>query len=143
MTILKTLLVGSHFVPPAKQFLEHLRGGTAVTLVRDSENPYDDHAIRVLVRTREVPDSQREELGLKLPGTGHDLDEMLVSDEPVMLGHLAASGGKPLLKAKLVDTSLVGNLEFWPCEAAFASEGAAKLMFDGTGMTLVVWESGE
>ncbi len=141
MTKLTGLLVGSHYVPPAKIFLEHLRGGTPLTLVKEPENPYDDHAIKVLVRASEVPLSQHDEMRVKLPGMGFDWDEMLAEDQPVPLGHLGASGAKPLLKARLVDDSLVGTLEFWPQDEAFATEGACRLMFDGSGMTLVVWEA--
>ena len=140
MTKLKTLLVGSHFVPPAKILLEHLKGGTPLTLVREPENPYDDHAVKVYCKPSDVPLSQREELALKLPGTGNDWEEMLASNAPVCLGHLSSNNGKPILKARLVDPELVGNLDCWEHDELFSGEAPVFLHFDGTGMTLVVGE---
>lgn len=128
MTKIRTLLVGSHFVPPAKLLLEHLPSGTELTLVPEPENPYDEHAIKVVVNAREVPESQRAELGAKLPGAGCDLEELDAQGE-WQLGHIAKEGGKPLVKAGLHEGTLTveaamregairARLVFWPNGAA-------------------------
>lgn len=134
MAKLFSILVGAHFVPPAKFFLEHLPAGTSLRLEPDPENPYDENAIVVMVRPQAVPEGQRAELGVKIPGMGFDLDELLMANEWLRLGHVASSGGKPLLKAKLVRDDLVGNIEFL---AVMNGPTEASLAFDGSGLILV------
>lgn len=132
MTTLTTLLVGQHYHPPAKILLEHLPAGASLRLIHYAENPYDERAIGVWVEPKELPESQWPELEVKLPGQGFDLKEMLQSNEPLMLGHCAASGGKPLGKALLARSDLVSNAEIFdllPCNA--------RLVFDGSGATLI------
>lgn len=132
MTTLIGLLVGSHFTPPAKALLEHLPMGTKLTLTRDIENPYDELAVHVLLSDpASIPESQHAELSAKLPGMGFDLIEIM-RGEPVVLGHLGASEGKPLAKARLNNPTLVGTREF--IEAGL---GPATLAFDGAGNVLV------
>lgn len=129
-----TLLVGWHFHPPAKLLLEHLPAGASLRLTHDDENPYDERAISVWVNPGALPAAQHEELRVKLPGMGFDLDEVLAGP-PVMLGYVAASEGKPLEKARVVRGDLVGNAELFeqlPCEG--------RLAFDGSGMALVIVE---
>lgn len=134
MAKLFSILVGAHFVPPAKFFLEHLPAGTSLRLEPDRENPYDENAIVVLVRPQSVPEGQRAELGVKIPGMGFDLGELLMANDWLRLGHVASSGGLPLLKARLVRDDLVGNMEFL---AVMNGPTEASLAFDGSGLILV------
>lgn len=126
---MKSLLVGSHFHPPAKAILEALPAGTPLTLLAEPENPYDSNAILVHLSPADVPTSAYAGLESSLPGFGMSLDELLRTDFVVM-GHVAASGNK-----NLKNTDLQCNLDFhkaiteWPA--------GASLGFDGDGKPLV------
>lgn len=122
--IIKTLLVGSSFHPPAILLLQNLPSWAELVLAPEPENPYDAGAIKVSVGIEQIPAARHEELEGLLPGCGMTLSELLA--EPFwMLGHVAASGGKPLEKAGLrAGTAEVGEamaggrakarLFFWP-----------------------------
>lgn len=112
---LTSLIVGSHFVPPAKALLAALPAGTALLLRAEPENPYDSDAILVL-----LPEGVAEEL-MALPGLEDALMEQgatveqVLSTLPLILGHIAASGGKPLAKAASAEAglpSLTGTIEW-------------------------------
>lgn len=115
-----TLLVGSHFHPPAKTLLEHLPVGTVLELRAEPDNPYDEHAIAVMLRSSSIPESQHEVLAEALPSQGSSLEEILAAPE-WFIGHIAASEGKPLIKAAESGAeNLVGTREierFLPCNA--------------------------
>lgn len=126
------LLVGSHFVPPSKLLLENLPQGTKIRLLADPENPYDQNAIKVLLPPGGIPVERHEKLAEALPAMGWTLEDVLGADV-LMLGHLAASDGKPLQKVQQSDPQIVGNKEF--LEAGLEGEG--ELLFDGSGMVLI------
>lgn len=105
MTELTSLLVGMHFHPPAKLLLASLPAGASLQLQREPDNPYDENAISVWLSPGEIPESQHSKLDEELGGFGFDLAEIL-QGEALMLGHVAATGGKPLK-----GTSYAGNLE--------------------------------
>ena len=138
MTQITSLLVGMHFRPPAKLLLAALPAGTQVELRAEPENPYDSNALAVWASPSQVPESQHEALRAEMPGSGFDWDELLASNEPLQLGYVAASGGKPLAAAGLS----TGNVEFLealrtPGEAGL---GFARLSFGPDGsprLTLV------
>jgi hypothetical protein len=124
--MLKSLLVGVHFHPPAKLILASLPAGTPVSLVPEPENPYDPDAIQVYVDPSHIPASERPGLELALPGMGQDLVSILTQDS-ILLGHVAATGGKPLLKA---GPGFVGTLEFAGLRSArlgFSPDGSPTL----------------
>ena len=136
MTYLISPIVGSHFAPPAKILLEHLPAGASLLLEPEPDNPYDENALLVLVDPAALPESQYPELELKLPGMGHSLEELLSSGKNLVLGHVAASGGKPLLKAAAKGKAYVGTLEF----LALLRNGTAReasLGFDEEGLPVV------
>lgn len=145
MTSLLTLLVGSHFVPPAKALLSNLPRGISLLLEHDPGNPYDENAVKVLLWPAAIPAMVYEELELALPGMGSSLEEVLASPEGLMLGHLAKSGGGPLLKYLAAQGGdLVGNVEFLEVmrETETSGEGySAKLEFDGAGNPMVSLEA--
>lgn len=103
-------LVGARQRPPAQALLEALPAGAQLGLQPEPENPYDSSAVRVMVGPEEISWSQ--ELEEKLEGYGFTREE-LEAVELIQLGYLAASGGKPLEKARqAVDgAGLVGNAE--------------------------------
>lgn len=131
-------LVGDHFHPPASLVLKHLPTGSRLQLEPDPGNPYDEFAVKVLVDPGEIPESQFGALGnfeFGLPSMGLTL-EQLQSSGPIWLGHLAASGGKPLAKALAAEPGLVGNREVLDlmkdpdhrAELAFAPDGKPRVV---------------
>lgn len=85
-------LVGMHFRPPAAQVLAALPLGTTVQLIPEPSNEYDRNAVRVVVDLHEVG-YKTAVLEAMLTGTGFTLAE--VASQPLQLGYLAATGGKP------------------------------------------------
>lgn len=138
MTKITSLLVGMHFRPPAKQVLAVLPSGCQLLLSPEVDNPYDPNALKALVWAGEIPESVRDDLSQCLDGTGTTLEELLASEEPLWLGYVAASGGKPLAKAGLQQ----GNKEFLELMAS-APEHQASLAFDPAGEPLVRLTDGE
>lgn len=111
------LLVGTHFNPVGRMVLKHLPGSTPLILEPDPTNPYDEHAVIVRVDPKEIPESEWAQLShpdAGLPLAGATLEQVL-SEGPVMLGHVGRTGGKPLEKAKAqwpeLAATLVGNQE--------------------------------
>ena len=115
--MVKTLLVGDFQYPPAKLLLQNIPGGTELLLEPEPDNPYDVNAIKVRVRTDDIPATRDSELEMLLPGAGLTLSELRMEPQ-WMLGYVAANGGKPLAKAGLTQ----GNLEI----GAMLREGQCK-----------------
>jgi hypothetical protein len=132
-------IVGAHFVPPAKILLEHLPSGASLLLEPEPDNPYDENAMLVMVEPSALPESQYAELELKLPGMGHTLEELLLGGKNLVLGHVAASGGKPLLKAIALGKAYAGTLEFLSA-IRNGEAGEASLGFDEDGLPVVKLE---
>lgn len=130
-------IVGAYHRPPAKTILQFLPGGAQITLVKEPENPYDPSAIKVFVDPTQVPESQLSELTNALPLQGYTI-EQIMSGGPIQLGYIAASGGKPLAKAKEANggVELVGNQEIgeWALET-----DEAQLGFAPDGLPLVLF----
>lgn len=136
-------IVGSHFHPPAKLVIEALPAGCQLGLERDRENPYDPEAIKVTVVLGAELTISDEGLADRIAQTGFDLTELCQSDEPMMLGHVAASSGKPLGKRHSQGFSdEVGNQEIGGA-IDNSSSWSAKLGFAGDGQALVLVESEE
>ena len=109
---LRSIIVGSHFSPPAKVLLKCIPAGARVALRAEPENPYDSNAIQVTIRGSELHEGALRGEETALAGTGFGADEVLARAEPWVLGHVAASNGKPLAKATpTVGFVLVGTLE--------------------------------
>lgn len=131
-------LVGSFAKRGAELILEHLPAGCPLLLDPEPDNPYDANAIRVLVSASSIPESERPALSEELPNFGLSLEELLASGIPVpdkeypgpvvWLGFIAASGGKPLAKAR---SGLVGNSEVLSLLAA--GPASAILRFGPSG----------
>lgn len=109
---LTSLLVGAHFNPPAKTLLTHLPAQCPLTLEPDPENPYDAGAIKVMLDPDDIPESQHQALAEALPLQGATLEQVM-SAGLIQLGHIARSGGKPLLQAEQkLGMKFAGNAEF-------------------------------
>lgn len=138
MTTLLAPLVGSFNKPPAQTVLKHLPSGAGLILVPEPENPYDPAAIKVMVEPSTLPESQWSQLEVELPLQGATL-EQLMSSGPVFLGYIAASGGKPLSKAREANPGqqLVGNREVAEFDGAAMQAVSVKLRFGLDGKPLV------
>lgn len=142
MAKLTLLLVGTHFHPPAKTLLEALPAGCPLELLAEPDNPYDENAVKCQLGPEwadwlmEQAPSVRESLEASLPNQGATLEQVL-STLPLMLGHVGASGGKPLAKAggEAGMPTLSGNRELleagpnWPLPA--------KLAFSPAGTSII------
>jgi hypothetical protein len=92
--------------------LQVLRRGTRLRLAPEPENPYDPKAIRVLVSLGdELPVVMCGALAGALEGTGHELNDLMSSTEPLHLGYIADSDGKPMAKLRAAGFTGVGNAE--------------------------------
>lgn len=109
MTKYTTLIVGTHFRPPAKQVLAHLASGAQLSLFEDNENPYDAAAIRVMLDPATViPESEFPSLESELLEVGVTL-EQLISGDLIHIGFVPAQDGKPLARARQAEPGLLGN----------------------------------
>lgn len=70
-------LVGMHFRPPAKALLAALPSDHPLELVPEPENPYDQNAIAVYLRSATVSQQALAELGETLPPMGCDVESFL------------------------------------------------------------------
>lgn len=136
-------IVGSHFVPPAKALLEHAPAQARVTVRPERDNPHDGNAVTVHITFGEIPHSQWDELRIKMAGYGFDLDDCDESTE-FALGHIAASGGKPIGKIEMTTgLSLAGTIELAALVGAEWTEREGTLQFGGGGEPLVQIDEGE
>ena len=108
---MRLLLVGMHFNPPAKIVLQALPSGAKVELRPELTNPYDENAVEVWVSPGEIEEAVLKLNATKLMDSGFDVDEIMKGDA-LRLGHIGASGKKPILKAALTVAGLQGNVEF-------------------------------
>ncbi len=134
------LLVGMHFRPPAKIILGALPSGTTLYLKPEPENPYDENAVAVYVKSESIPEEQQTFISGALPGAGFTIEEVMAQPE-WHLGYLAATGGKPLLK----NPEYSGNLAFGEAiraKLANSSDCPANLAFDGAGQAIVTFQPG-
>lgn len=134
---LKTILVGSHFVPPAKLLLQALPSEARVELRPEPDNPYDPLAIKVFVDPSEINADALRLLEEPLAASGFSIDEVVNSPEVICLGHVAATDGKPLAKAsaasglKLVGTtSILNSFAKWAQQVTPEPLGARLLFQD-------------
>jgi len=129
-------LVGMHFHPPAKALLEALPSGAALWLERDPGNAYDPWAIKVLVEPWQIPESQHQELSLKVEGYGLSLEEVLRAEE-WWLGFCASKPPKGFQPEWTLAPELAPLLDQAPGQAT------AKLSFAPAGTPLVWVEVGQ
>ena len=96
------LLVGQWFNKPSPTLLRCLPDGAGVTLRGDPDNPYDSEAIKVVLESPHLALSPSKlddpSVAEELLAAGWTLGDLLLQSE-FLLGHVAASGRKPLEKA--------------------------------------------
>ena len=95
-------LVGAHFRPPARALLSCLPAGAALRLLREPDNEYDTNAIKVIVETTSIPESQYTQLELLASGFGWSLEQILAQRE-WPLGYVAAKTGEAARLAPRLD----------------------------------------
>jgi hypothetical protein len=79
-------IVGSHFRPPAKAFIQSLPVGQLLLLRREPTNPYDENAIMVRVVTEALPQGDQgdifwEDFLVISVGMGYYQDNVLEEEE--------------------------------------------------------------
>lgn len=137
---MKVILVGMHFNPPSKTLLASLREGAEVELRREDGNVYDSAAVEVWVERSEFDWEILEELVEELEASGTTLRDLRERKE-WRLGHVGASNGKPLAKARrLTGEELYGNVEL---RMKWRDEAFPKGRLQQTGDGLVAIEIGE
>lgn len=137
MANLTALLVGAHFRPPAKQLLAALPTCTPLALVPEPDNPYDEHAIKVLLPVASLPDPSTPEgelMNAALTGTGTSLEDLHLADEPLHLGYLPTATNKQHLQGIASGLTLQSNQDIsarlagqdppWSAELCFTPEGS-------------------
>lgn len=139
MQIIRCPLAGAYHRPPAKTILGALPQGCELKLDPEPQNPYDEYAIRVLVRTGAIPASQYAMLEAELPNSGSSLDDLLTQAE-VMLGYLSSSTSRAGQKTLAESPGCQGNITVGDAIAtaqAHQWDWFAELAFDAAGKPLV------
>lgn len=136
---LTSLLVGSHFRPPAKLVIASLPAGYRLRLDPEPSNEYDSNgaAIKVLCNPSQIPASQHQQLADELPNCGWDLTELLAAEE-LFLGYVAAERNKDLLAGQRQGHQWISNVQFLAVPGLPAA--SAVLAFAQDGKALVVLE---
>lgn len=131
-------LVGMHFRPPAKAILQSLPTGYPLELRPEPSNPYDQNAIAVWIDARFLSNDAIDELTSTLPGSGHDIEELL-SQRWWHIGYMAREDAakhqqdigfalQALREDALTNDGLV--LTGYPAKLSFNGEGKPHLTFD-------------
>jgi len=81
-------LVGMFFRPPAKAILAHLPSSCPLEIQPEPDNPFDENALQVFVKSTDIPPSQHEDLRADAAGMGFDLEAILAQPE-WHLGYIA------------------------------------------------------
>jgi hypothetical protein len=81
-------LVGMFFRPPAKAILAHLPSSCPLEIQPEPENPHDENALQVFVKSTDIPPAQHEDLRADAAGMGFDLETILSTPE-WHLGYIA------------------------------------------------------
>jgi hypothetical protein len=96
----QSAIVGMHFRPPAKHLVKALPMGIPLILVPDPLNPYDEHAVKVMLDLHDIPEDQEksfwEEVTPLLKGTGCNKEELLI--EPRHIAFIASKDNLDVLK---------------------------------------------
>src|SRR5574337_537085 len=81
-------IVGMYFYNPAQALLKVLAADTPLSLVREPDNIHDPNAIKVMLRSVNIPADAYEELEVHAAGHGYDVATILEQAE-WQLGHIA------------------------------------------------------
>ena len=127
-------IVGMHSRPPAKLVLSALPAGAGLRLEPEPENPYDELAVRVMARPRDMVMEAAEVLDWA--ASGHELAELLAregEEEWIHLGYVARNGGKAQVEVGNEQVHGAASMLDLPVHAL-----AATLTFDVAGKPMVL-----
>lgn len=123
-----SLLVGTHFRPPARALLGSLKTGQELILRAEPDNPYDPDAMAVWLETEtlsfDMATDQFTEFEAALASQGFTPED--IRDQPEwQLGYIAAAGNKAL-RAR---PDLVPNTAFrsGPAQLLWGPSGEAQV----------------
>lgn len=95
-------IVGMHFRPPAAAILAVMHASCPLVLEAEPMNPYDPHAVKVLVDFVSILESMHGDLAMSLPQYGSDLDAIREQGRI----HLGYIDSKKTGMAKMVQQAL-------------------------------------
>src|SRR5882724_8090353 len=107
-------VVGMHFRPPAKALMQVLHGGCPLVLRPEPSNPYDEHAIQVLVRSADIKEEQHETLTTLAAGAGFTL-EAILAEELWHLGYIPRDRNQEVALKGQTSGELSFSLDGKPC----------------------------
>ena len=135
---LQFILVGQHFNKPSGLLLRCVPNATAVQLEAEPENPYDPLAVAVYLPTAAIDRPSLEALNDDLESQGLTLREVWAQAR-WKLGHVAASGRKPLNDARSrTGLDLRGNAELLGLRPEGEPLPEARLELRSDGLTLLI-----
>lgn len=123
MPQLRAPIVGIYFRPPAKAILQCLPGGASLRLEREPDNQWDACAVKVWIRTADIPEAQYETLDALASGFGSSLREVLLQAE-----HLVG----------YIDSKKTGNAAIFSAALDAGAEPRAVLAFGLAGEPIAV-----
>lgn len=100
-------IVGARFRPPALALIQGLPPETNLYLRAEPQNPYDENAIQVFLKSEDLQNLTEEEtenLNQELASSGKDLEEIL-SEEEWHLGYVPKDLAQNLRLNSLVEIS--------------------------------------
>lgn len=133
----KAPLVGMRFRPPAADVVNMLAGGTALTLVREPDNPHDFNAIKVMLYgccEGGVFEPLFKQLLAETPEGSTNRENLMA--EPMFLGYVKATEAVNI--APVMDRQLEqdpGSTPHLPAELAFDIEGRPCVQSQGYNET--------
>lgn len=101
-TTLTFPIVGAYYHKPAQSILSVLALGTELWLHPDPSNPYDSHAVEVILKAGNLSEAALAILAEKLPYDGFTIDQFL-SWSQVMLGFLSRGAATPAITRSPID----------------------------------------
>lgn len=74
-------IVGDHFRPPAKALLKVLPFGTPLQLVAEPSNPYDPNAVKVMLQSKDIPHTLKDNFEIEAAKYGFDFAQLMEQSE--------------------------------------------------------------
>jgi len=105
MTNYQIPIVGMHFRPPAKAFMQVLPSKHQLILKPEPENKFDSNAIAVYALSADLPADLHEELNILATPMGYSIEDILQSPE-WQLGYIAAKDAAVIIKEMLTTIGL-------------------------------------
>lgn len=74
-------IVGDHFRPPAKAILKVIPFGTPLQLLAEPSNQYDANAVKVMIQSKDIPHTLKENFELEAAKYGFDFPDLMQQSE--------------------------------------------------------------